>query len=192
MLYELASAWAWDWYEDPDLLTIRYIVDQRVTSGGFNFRHGSTYLSPSKTTAVRYALSNRFGSELLSTTFCMFEKLKAYDLHKAHEIIEKYPELLKLHEMPHQPLLVEALDIPIRNLRSEEGDDPTHTLSMLRENADGPHELIWQQLNFELIAAHSAVSLKYYCIERRNADPTFPEWSLRIVQPTPPTMDQQL
>ena len=105
MLYELASAWAWNWYEDPDLLTIRYIVDQRVTSGGFNFRYGSTYLSPSKTTAVRYALSNRFGSELLSTTFCMFEKLKTYDLHRAHEIIKKYPELLKLHEMPHQPLL---------------------------------------------------------------------------------------
>ena len=206
MLDELASAREWNWHEDPDLLAVRNIVDQRVTSGGFNFRHGSTYLSPSKTTAVRYALDNRFGSELLSTTFCMFERLKAYDLRKAHEIIEKYPELLKLHEMPHQPLLVEALDVPIRNLRSEDGKDPTHTLSMLRENADGPHRVIWQQLNFELTAPHSviwqqlnfeltaphsAVNLKYYCIERKNADPIFPEYSLEIVRPPPPTMGQQ-
>ena len=191
MLYELADARAWNWYEDPDLLTIRYIVDQRVTSGGFNFRHGSTYLSPSKTTAVRYALNNRFGSELLSTTFCIFEKLKAYDLRRAHEIIEKYPELHRLHKMPYQPLLVEASDIPIRNLRSEDGEDPSHTLSMLRKNADGLYELIWEQLNFELTAPHSAVSLKYYCIEHRNTDPIFPEWSLKAVQPTPPTMDQQ-
>lgn len=191
MLVEMASAREWNWHEDPDLLAIRYIVDQRVTSGGFNFRHGSSYLSPSKTTAVRYALSNRFGSELLSATFCMFEKLKAYDLHRAHEIIEKYPELLKLHEMPYQPLLVEALDIPIRNLRSEDGEDPTHTLSMLREDADGLDRLIWQQLNFELTAPHSTINLKYYCIKRCNADPIFPEWSLEIVQPPSPTMDQK-
>ena len=191
MLDELASAREWNWYEDPDLVAIRNMIDQRVASGGFNFRHGGTYLSPSKPTAIRYALSNRFGSELLSTTFCMFEKLKAYDLHKAHEISEKYSELLELQEMPHQPLLVEALDVPIQNLRSEDGEDPTHTLSMLRENADGLHRFIWQQLNFELTAPHSAVNLKYYCIERRNADPIFPEYSLEIVRPPPPTMDQQ-
>ena len=191
MLDELASAREWNWQEDPDLLAIRYIIDQRVTNGGFNFRHGSTYLSPSKATAVRYALSNRFGSELLSTAFSMFEKLKAYDPHRAHEIVVRYPELLKLHEMTHQPLLVEALDIPIRNLRSEDGEDPAHTLSVLRENADGLRKLIWQQLNFELTATHSAVNLNYYCIERRNADPILPQWSLKIVQPPPPTMDQQ-
>ena len=191
MLYELASARAWNWYEDPHLMTIRSIVDQNVTSGGFNFRHGSTYLSPLKTTAVGYALNNRFGSELLSTTFCMFEKLKAHDLYRAHEIIEKYPELLELHEMPHQPLLVEAFDIPIRSLRSEDGGDPTHTLSMLRENANDPHELMWQQLNFELTAPHPPINVKYYCIECRDADPIFPKWSLKIVEPPPPAMDQQ-
>ena len=191
MLDELAIAREWNWDVNPDLLTARSIIEQRVTSGGFNFRHGSTYLSPSKTTAVRYALINRFGSELLSTTFCMFDKLKAYDLHSAYGIIRKYPELLTLYGMPHQPLLVEALDIPIRNLRSECGDDPAHALAMLRENADGPHKLIWEQINLELTAPHSAVYLKYYCIEHRNADYIFPEYTLRVVQPPAKTMNEQ-
>ena len=191
MLDELTSAREWNWDEDPDLLAARYIIEQRVTGGGFNFRHGSTYLSPSKTTAVRYALSNRVGSELLSTTFCMFDKLKAYDLHRANGIIERYPELLKLYEIPHQPLLVEALDIPIRNLRTERGEDPAHALRMLRENADGPHKLIWEQLNFELTVPHSAVNLKYYRIEHTNADSTFPEYSLKVVHPPAKTMNQQ-
>ena len=181
MLDELASAREWNWDEDPDLLAARYIIEQRVTRRGFNFRHGSTYLSPSKTTAVRYALSNRFGSELLSTTFCMFEKLKADDFHRANWIIEKYSELLDLYNMPHQPLLIEALDIPIRNILSESGKDPADTLRMLRENADGPDKLIWEQLNFELTAPHSAVNLRCYRIEQRNADFIFPEYSLKAV-----------
>ena len=191
MLNELASAREWNWCEDPFLLDVRYIVEQRVTAGGFNFRHGSTYLSSSRNNAVRYALNNRYGSELLSTTFSMLERLKEHDLRGAYEIIERYPELLKLQEMPHQPLLIEAFDVPTRHLRSEPGEDPAHNISMLRENADDMSELVWQQLNFELTAPHSAAYLNYYCIEPKNADPIFPEYSLRIVQPPAPTIDQQ-
>ena len=191
MLDELVNAREWNWDEDPDLVVARNIIEQRVTRGGLNFRHGSAYLSPSKTTAVRYALNNRSGSEFLSTTFCMFEKLKTYDLCGANRIIKKYPELLKLYEMPHQPLLIEALDIPIRNLRSERGEDPAYALRMLMENADGPRKFTWEQCNFELIAPHSAANLKYYCIEYKNADSVFPEYSLKVMQPPEETMNQQ-
>ncbi len=173
------------------MLEVRKIVQQRVTDGGFNFRHGSTYLSPSRTTAVRYALNNRYGSELLETTFNLLEKLKAYDLRRASEIVEEYPDLLKLQEMPHQPLLVEAFDVPTRHLRSEQGEDPSPNISMLRENADDMNEPVWQQLNFELTDPLSAAYLNYYCIEPKNADPIFPEYSLKIVQPPAPTMDLQ-
>ncbi len=180
MLDELASAREWSWYEDPDLLSIRYIADQRVTGGGFNFRHGRTYLSPSKTTAVRYALGNRFGSELLSTTLRLFEKLQAFDQRSAHEIISRYPELLQLSTSAHQPLLVEVWDIPIRHLRSEDGGDPSDSLRIMGEEADDLRELLWQQLNFELTAPQPAVNLKLYRIEPTNTDPIFPQYSLTL------------
>ena len=181
LLHELAEAREWNWYEDPYLVSVRYIVDERVTSGGFNFRYDGTYLSPSKTTAVRYALNNRFGSELLSTAFGMFERLKTYDQRRACEIIEGYPELLWVDKMPSQPLLVEALDVPIRNLCSEDGEDPTDALNMLTENVDDANGLIWQQTNFELTSPLPASNLKYYCIEHRNADPILPDYSLKVL-----------
>ena len=181
LLHELVGARAWNWYEDPYLLSVRYIVDERVTGGGFNFRYGGTYLSPSMTTAVRYALNNRSGSELLSTAFGMFERLETYDQRSAHEIIEGYPELLGLYETPSQPLLVEALNVPIRNLCSEDGEDPTDALNMLRDNVDDASGLIWQQTNFELTSPLPASNLKYYCIEHRNADPILPDYSLKVL-----------
>ena len=190
MLDELADARNWDWYDDPDLGAIPAIISQRVTDAGFNFRHGNTYLSPSKTTAVKYALANRFGSELLSNTLLVFEKLKAFDQHIAREIIVKYPEILKLHTLAHKPLLVEASDIPIRNLRSENGEDPAHTLRMIRENAGAFQQIMWQQLNFELVAPHPPTSLKYYRIECDNADDNsiLPGYSLKIMQSPSPTL----
>ena len=160
MLDELAGARAWNWYEDPYLLTVRHIVDQRVTRGRFNFRHGSTYLSPSKTTAVRYALNNRLGSELLSTAFGLFDRLEVFDQRRAREIIERSPEILRLSEMPSQPLLVEALRVPIRDLYTEDGEDPSHTLKMLRQNVNGAGGNGWQHANFELTSPLSASNLK--------------------------------
>ena len=183
MLDELAGARKWDWHDDSDLYTIPAIINQRVTNAGFNFRHGSTYLSPSKTTAVKYALNNRFGSELLSNSILMYEKLKAHDYPKAQEIISKYPEILKLHRLAHQPILVEASDIPIRNLRSEDGENPAQTLRMMKENVGDLGKFMWQQLNFELVAPHPPVNLKYYCIEwnKSDSDSLFPEYSLKVI-----------
>src|SRR5687767_8347685 len=39
------------------------MLEQRSSPGGMNFRHGGTYLTASRYTAVRYALGNRYGSE---------------------------------------------------------------------------------------------------------------------------------
>ena len=187
MLVELVGVLKLNWnFHKSD---VDHMIDQSVTAGGFSYRYDNVYLSPGQRTAVKYALTNRYGSELLSTTFQMFEKLKEFerlkecDVHGADEIIEKFPELLELYEMPHQPLLIEALYIPIRNLRSKRGEDPSDTLSHMRESQPLRNELNdpWDWYSFELTAPHPAQNLKFYRIEHTNMDFIFPEYSLKIV-----------
>ncbi len=180
LLTEMFNLEGWNWSDDPELsrmaLTIRYIVDQSVSGGGFNFRHGNAYLTPSKLTAVRYALINRLGSELLSTTISLFDSLKVRDEGKAREVTSKYPIISELLSLEPQPLLVEALRVPIRSLRSEQGNAPE--VVMDPESFHG----MFQQHNFELIHPLPADNLRYYEIEWHNSDLDLPKYSLRPLE----------
>ena len=186
LLTEMFNLEGWNWSDDPELLTIRYIVDQSVSIGGSNFRHGNTYLTPSKLTAVRYALTNRLGSELLSTTISLFDRLKVRDEGKACEVASKYPIISGLLSLEHQPLLVEALQVPIRSLRSEQGDAPEVVIDQINNSPDGMDSklfhVVFQQHNFELIYSLPAENLRYYEIEWHNSDTISPKCSLRPIK----------
>lgn len=190
LLTEMFNLEGWNWSDDPELfamaLPIRYVVDQSVSGGGFNFRHGSAYLTPSKHTAVRYALNHRLGSELLSTAISLFDELKVRDEGKAREVASKYPIIPELLSLEHQPLLVEALQVPIRSLRSEKGDAPEVVIDEINNLADGMDPelfpVVCQQHNFELIHSLPADNLRYYEIEWHNSDPDLPKYSLRPIE----------
>ena len=190
LLTEMFNLEGWNWSDDPELSTMelitRYTVDQSVSGGGFNFRHGNTYLTPSKLTAVRYALINRLGSELLSTTISLFDRLKVRDEGKAREVASKYPIISELLSLEHQPLLVEALRVPIRSLRSEQGDAPEVVIDQINNLPDGMDSklfhVVFQQHNFELIYPLPAENLRYYEIEWHNSDTISPRCSLRSAE----------
>ncbi len=190
LLTEMFNLEGWNWSDDPELSvmepTIRHIVDQSVSGGGFNFRHGKTYLTPSELTAVRYALSSRLGSELLSTTISLFDKLKAWNEGKAREVASKYSTISELLSLERQPLLVEALRVPIRSLRSEKGDAPEVVIDQINNLPDGMDSIlfhvVFQQHNFELIGPLPVENLRYYEIEWHNSDPDLPKYSLRPIE----------
>lgn len=189
LLTELAQMEGWNWSADPELalmeLSIRSAIDQRVSGGGFNFRHGSTYLTPSQLTAVRYALLNQHGSELLSMTMSLFEKLKIHDERRAHELASRFPVISELLSLEHQPLLVEARNVAIRSLRSENGDDPELVLDQIKSLMDGENpelfHLMCQQSNFELIKPISVENLNFHQILRSKGDEGLPQYALRTI-----------
>ena len=189
LLTEMFSLEGWNWSDDPELfvmaLPIRYIVDQGVSGGGSNFRHRNVYLTPSELTAARYALNHRLGSELLSTAISLFDELKVRDEGKAREVASKYPIIPELLSLEHQPLLVEALQVPIRSLRSEKGDAPEVVIDQINNFTDGidPElfHVVCQQCNFELIHPLPADNLRYYEIEWHNSDLNLPKYSLRLI-----------
>ena len=189
LLTELNNILGWHTSDDPELIQSRQIIghinDQSVTSGGFNFRHGSTYLALCQATAVRYALSNRFGSELLSTAISLLKKLEYHDKQKARRLAAKYPSISRLLTIQHQPMLVEALEVPIDNLRSETGKSPDSEIHTANKLADGlPSrclETVWQQINFELVHHLHLNHLKFYDIRWDNTDTIFPRYTLQPI-----------
>lgn len=53
--------------------SFKWIVEQK--SAAMNFQHADTYLSPARSTAVRYAANHRYGSELLTYRLDLLQQL---------------------------------------------------------------------------------------------------------------------
>ncbi len=105
-------------------------ASQKITSGGFNFRHGNVYLSPSLDTAKRYAQNNRFGSELISELFDLYDILNNGGFRS--DIQDKnLTALLKYFTSIPSPMLVQINNVPISSLRTEKGETIYHQLSQM-------------------------------------------------------------
>ncbi len=77
-------------------------------SGGSNFQHGNTYLSPSRFTAVNYSASAEYGSELLSYTMRFLKKLNDRNIPNLKELRKKYKNIFDLINVRPAPILVEV------------------------------------------------------------------------------------
>ena len=141
---------SWDLYS----FVVEKMLKQEVTVGGFNFRHGNTYLSPSKFTASNYAKNNDLGSEFLSTINTAYKALKSVNPIEAKEIISSSSYLQAVLKGSHKPVLIEITNIDTNKLRTEQGN-PIHAQldkmkSIIREQPSCIVDVLWQQYNFEL------------------------------------------
>ena len=162
----------YSWFNDESLAVEDFIfqdmVRQRVTGGGFNFRYGGVYLSAERSTAVRYASTNHYGSELLSHTIRLLQALEKHDNRLSKQLHEKYPKFGALYRARHQPLLIEATHVPIQSLRSEGGEGALATIEIMNQHMEesaNMRHIMWQQSNFELVIPLPVDELSYYDIE---------------------------
>jgi hypothetical protein len=109
------------------------IVMQRVYETGWNYRHGSTYLTASPSKAAQYVFYKRCGSEAIEYCLSWHEmiRMKRPDLHEALE--EKFTYLLSATANVGNPLVLEVRSIPVQMLRNEFGGDVSQTLNELSE-----------------------------------------------------------
>lgn len=141
-----------EWWE-LNFFIVEAMLGQRVTGGGFNFRYGSTYLSPNKATALRYATSNRLGSEFLTTIYQAYVALASVNTGQAEKILPHNHPLRSFFRERHRPMLLTLQGVPAEKLRTEQGDPIEDQLksviSICNAGVGGGVELL-QQLNFEL------------------------------------------
>jgi len=142
-----------EWW-DLNSFIVELMLNQRVTDGGFNYRYGSGYLTPSKSTACRYATSNCLGSEFLTTIYRAYMALSSVNHVEAERIIPTGHCLRAAFQETHNPVLIAVENIGAEKLRTERGE-PIHNqldamMAMRNNRVSLDPDILWQQFNFEL------------------------------------------
>ena len=151
--------------------TVERIVNQEVTRSGWNFRHGGSYLTPSRSAAIRYAESSPEGSEIITETKQIYQLVQRYSPEEGDRFASDNPALVRRFQVTGRPFLIEADKVPVAQLRSENGEDAASSLgvleTMLRSCRDEKQiDMLCQQENFELVGVLSSARLVFY----RSAD----------------------
>lgn len=151
---------------------VQWMLDQEVFETGANFQHGQTYLSPSRRSAVGYALTNRFGSELLTQTYRLFRWLMENKANLLTEMqLDRHP-VAKLFKSKPEPILITACQVNLSHLAAEDGgsvepvvEELSQFLSLFKESPDEvlSKSGVTVNFNFRLIAPlkPSAIKLEY-------------------------------
>jgi hypothetical protein len=121
------------------------MVGQEVTNGGFNFRYGGLYLTPSFETAKNYATSNKYGSELISYFIRSYEELLKLAPILADQIFPIAHPLRQLVALDPTPVVLEVVGITKDCLVTEQGEPIEEQLDLMKQVPG----VIWQQFNFE-------------------------------------------
>jgi len=160
----------------------KWLVESMVNQES-HFRHGSSFLSPSRLTAARYAINNPFGSELLSAAAKLYEVICGrYPECFALPEVASFPALELIKKDVPSPVLVEACRVGLNYLVGEmgaSGEQVIQELSSLAECVRSVDiEVIGQQHNFQLIRPLESNKLKLYRIQVIENDQFFPKYEL--------------
>jgi hypothetical protein len=166
LLQQLASAVSEkhsDWWELNSGIVER-MLKQQVTGGNYNFRYGGTYLTPSRSAAIRYATTNLLGSEFLSIIYGALDALERLDRDRALVLVPADHGLRDLIRLPRKPLLITVTNLETRLLRTEQGEAIDSQLKEMetyfRMNDSEIAEVMLQVMNFELPQAISSDHFK--------------------------------
>jgi hypothetical protein len=162
----------------------RWMTEQLCEA--MNFQHGHSYVSPSIATAARYAISNRYGSELLTYTLDFLQELSGMGVRGVNdELYRRFPELFEKLRINPAPLLIRIDDVPFEALLTERGEQPDSHVKiigeMLRESDHA--DAILQQINFRLVVPQAVSSASLINVKR--PDPHFPEYTLHELADLP-------
>ena len=156
--------------EDPQWqiegFLLESIIDQKISKGGFNWRHGNAYVSPEYFRAVTHALHNEYGSEALTMAIRWYERL----LHQNPKL--DFPEeitssqLLELRGKYFDPILIEIKKgtLITDDLMGEKDEDPATLLEKIENNKRSGKigKILNQQCNFYLRTIVPPENLIFY------------------------------
>jgi hypothetical protein len=128
------------------------ICQQEVTRGGFNFRHGSAYLTPSSYRAADYATSNEYGSEALGHFMMLWHRLQENRIELSDATSRGAEPIVRFATGRRTPILIQLDGVPAKILAAENGGDASGVLQELeRYKGQNIFEIVCQQWNFELL-----------------------------------------
>ena len=158
---------------DPEWWVER-VLDQ--SSGHANWQHGALYVTPSKSSAVRYSGGGAvYGGELL--TFCRraIDQLRALDREVTRRLLKEAQSVVGFLDGGGWPLLVELSDVNVGDLSPERAsNDVTEKLKELADLDEKMREMVGQQTNFRLRPGASVVTRVFRLEIENPQDPLTP------------------
>jgi len=159
------------------------MVEQK--SAGLNFQHGHTYLSPSAGTASRYAINQRYGSELLTYTLEFLDELiRRKVTGVTDKLYQAYPHIFEKLDAPPAPLLVRVEGVAPTALLAENGGDATFNVKHICETVQGSSDsvdVLLQQYNFRLCRPVPVARLRFWFINVTRWSPYAPDYRLHAL-----------
>jgi hypothetical protein len=114
----------------------QWMSDQRSMSSYVNFQHGETYLTPSRSSAVSYALSNRLGSEFISEADRLYRLLVGRNPRiVAERGLDRHP-LIRMFDLNATPVLITIQGVPVKSVATEGGGSPQDSIASLQNFGD--------------------------------------------------------
>jgi hypothetical protein len=163
------------------------MVEQR--SAATNFQHGDTYLSPAESTAVRYAVHERLGSELFSYAVDFLDELLLRKVPGVEDnLYRRYRRIFGLLNVSVAPLLIEVPSLPLAALSAEGGGDPGLLVEQVRRTIQDHAEFgtaLLQQTNFRLRRPVPVAALKLWLMSITDPHPYDPGYKLYEVSRLP-------
>jgi hypothetical protein len=99
-------------------------------TSGYNFLYGGgVYLTPSRSTALKYACP--FGSEIVTQCNLLYRSIIEAEGGSQPSWFDSYPELLSVFQCPGKPLIVRVQGTRIRDLSDEYGREPLPRVTYL-------------------------------------------------------------
>lgn len=106
--------------------------ENRQEGSVMNFRHGQVYLTPSQCAAWDYANSNKYGSELLSHTFALYDRLKDDGYPINANILNSIPSPIRTNDP--SPIVLKLHNVPIEYLKTEHGRPPNYQINSMQSS----------------------------------------------------------
>ena len=99
---------------------------------GMNYQHGHVYLSPSRSQAIGYTISKRWGSELLSFSLDFLDELTRREAPGVcDDLYQRWRHIFELLQVPAAPLLIETRGLTEADLVLERGEPVGHYLQTI-------------------------------------------------------------
>jgi hypothetical protein len=160
-------------------------MSEQSNIGAFNWQHGHVYLSPSQQTAVNYAISKEFGSELLTYTIMFLKELILLEVpYVINDMYKKYRKVFGMINARASPLLIKINEIYTTSLTTEHGDDCSNSIKEIDELMnleDHTRQMFLQQTNFRLITP--IPTLDIFLINIKEWKEWSPSYNLYRIEP---------
>ncbi len=160
-------------------------IIKRMMNQDPHFRHGYTFLSPSRLTAARYAINNPFGSELISFGIKLYQIICEHHPKFSFPVMIERSPVLKLIHRTHDPVLAEIPQVDLSLLKGEKGENSKQVMmnliSIPSTIDDECFEIFCQQTNFQLMRPLKPGDVKLYKIYLTEDDLKFPKYYLKQI-----------